>query len=89
MLRGTVSPTEMNRPFLIVTTRATVLRPSIVWMSAVHQRDRLVSRCGGRRCRVSAAATSGVAEPAAAPMAAAVAAPKNPLREMSDMPRIV
>ena len=31
-LRGAALPTVMNRPFLIVTARATVLRPSIVWI---------------------------------------------------------
>jgi hypothetical protein len=81
-LRGTVSPTEMNRPFLMVTHARNVFRPSIVWMRTVHERERFIDRGRrGRRLRGKVGATWT----AAAPTAAAAAVPKNPLREISDM----
>src|SRR5688572_5354855 len=86
-LRGTLSPTEMNRPFRIVTTRATVLRLSIVWTRPLTSAS--VSSTAGGVGVGACAANSGPVLPAAAPMAAAVAVPKNPRREMSDMRRIL
>ena len=54
MPRGTLSPTVMKRPFLNVNARATVLRPSIVWMLPLTSASRLIrlgrrlaSRLGG------------------------------------------
>src|SRR5215204_269881 len=84
MLRGAVFPTVMKRPFLIVTARATVLRPSIVWIWPLTSTS-VSSAVGGGGVVGACAAASGAADVAAAPIAAAVAVPKKSLREMSDM----